>query len=170
MILVGLLVSYLPQHWRIISRRTSEGISPYFVLLGVTSATASFANIVMLPGSQEDISCCRVLNTFECLAGLLGMAQFAAQFFCFAFMYAFLPCLSSDSSPLYYYQAWAARVVAPSFSTDVAFSSSASFSSSSSSASTMPPFLRATLTTIFSHGGRQHSWWHGRACFTASLF
>lgn len=86
MILVGLLVSYLPQHWRIISRRTSEGISPYFVLLGVTSASASFANIVMLPGSQEDISCCRVLNTFECLAGLLGMAQFAVQFFCFAFI------------------------------------------------------------------------------------
>lgn len=45
-ILIGLLISYLPQHYRIISRRTSEGISPYFVLLGTTSATAGFANIL----------------------------------------------------------------------------------------------------------------------------
>ncbi|KAJ2893424.1 hypothetical protein MKZ38_008682 [Zalerion maritima] len=86
MILVGLLVSYLPQHWRIISRRTSEGISPYFVLLGVTSATSSFANIVMLPGSQEAIQCCKTIGAFECMAGVLGIAQFAVQFLCFAFI------------------------------------------------------------------------------------
>jgi len=85
-IVVGLLISYLPQHYRIIARRTSEGISPYFVLLGVTSATSGFANIVTLPQSQQDIACCKVVGKFECAIGLLGIAQLGVQWFCFAFI------------------------------------------------------------------------------------
>ncbi|CAK7264027.1 hypothetical protein SEPCBS119000_000790 [Sporothrix epigloea] len=83
-ILVGMLVSYLPQHWRIIARGTSEGISPYFVLLGVTSATSGFANILTLPQSRQDVACCQELDTFHCMAGLLGIAQLGAQWTCFA--------------------------------------------------------------------------------------
>ncbi|CAK7212012.1 hypothetical protein SCUCBS95973_001318 [Sporothrix curviconia] len=83
-ILVGMLVSYLPQHWRIIARGTSEGISPYFVLLGVTSATSGFANILTLPQSRQDVACCQELDTFHCMAGLLGIAQLGAQWICFA--------------------------------------------------------------------------------------
>merc|ERR1712000_188928 len=71
-ILLGILVSYLPQHYRIISRGTSERISPYFVLLGTTSATAGFGNILTVQGSRDAISCCKELDTFECAAGLLG--------------------------------------------------------------------------------------------------
>ncbi|KAI9158252.1 PQ loop repeat [Paramyrothecium foliicola] len=83
-ILVGLFVSYLPQHYRIVSRGTSEGISPYFVLLGTTSATSGFANILTVQGSRDAISCCKELDAFECTAGLLGVAQLGAQWLCFA--------------------------------------------------------------------------------------
>jgi hypothetical protein len=85
-ILLGILVSYLPQHVRIISRRSSEGISPYFVLLGTTSGTCAFANIVTLPPSQRDLACCKELNGFDCVAGLLGIAQVGVQWACFTVM------------------------------------------------------------------------------------
>ncbi|GAB0136895.1 hypothetical protein EsDP_00005181 [Epichloe bromicola] len=84
LILVGLLISYLPQHYRIISRGTAEGISPYFVLLGTTSATSGFANILTVAKSREAIECCKELDTFQCAAGLLGVAQLGMQWVCFA--------------------------------------------------------------------------------------
>jgi PQ loop repeat len=105
LLLVGILVSYLPQHYRIISRRSSEGISPYFVLLGTTSGTASFTNILIL--SRGDLHCCRHISGFECFAGSLGVAQVGMQWSCFAVMlvpvqaYAYL--LSTNGSPDYYF-------------------------------------------------------------------
>ncbi|TGO53610.1 hypothetical protein BCON_0120g00070 [Botryotinia convoluta] len=83
-ILIGILVSYLPQHYRIISRKTSEGISPFFILLGTTSGTCAFANIIVLPASRADVACCKTVSTFECAAGLLGIAQVGVQWFCFS--------------------------------------------------------------------------------------
>ncbi|KAI9641713.1 hypothetical protein NHQ30_009569 [Ciborinia camelliae] len=83
-ILIGILVSYLPQHYRIISRGTSEGISPFFILLGTTSGTCAFANIIVLPASRADVACCRTVSTFECAAGLLGIAQVGVQWLCFS--------------------------------------------------------------------------------------
>ncbi|KAF2428934.1 PQ loop repeat protein [Tothia fuscella] len=82
-IVFGILISYLPQHYRIISRRSSEGLSPYFVLLGTTSSTFAIANILTLPASQEDIGCCKEISGVACLAGLLGIAQVAVQWACF---------------------------------------------------------------------------------------
>jgi hypothetical protein len=87
LIVIGMLISYLPQHARIIKRRTSEGISPYFVLLGTTSATSAFANILLLPQSRQDVACCKELETFHCIAGLLGIAQLGVQWICFSFMW-----------------------------------------------------------------------------------
>ncbi|CZT45536.1 related to PQ loop repeat protein [Rhynchosporium secalis] len=84
LILLGILVSYLPQHYRIISRGTSEGISPWFILLGTTSGTCAFANILVLPASRADVACCKSVSTFECAAGLLGIAQVGVQWFCFS--------------------------------------------------------------------------------------
>lgn len=84
LILVGILLSYVTQHYRIISRGSSEGISPYFVLLGVTSANAQFGNILSLPESRADVACCKEVSPFECTAGLLGIAQIGAQWACFA--------------------------------------------------------------------------------------
>lgn len=96
-ILVGLLISYLPQHYRIISRRTSEGISPWFVLLGTTSATSGFANILTVPPSRQDMACCSQVEPTECLFGLLGIAQLGVQWLCFVLMYGLF--LSPDIAP-----------------------------------------------------------------------
>ncbi|KAL1845408.1 hypothetical protein VTK73DRAFT_585 [Phialemonium thermophilum] len=99
LILVGLLISYLPQMVRIISRGTSEGISPYFILLGTTSATAGFANILLLPESRQDVACCKELETFNCVAGLLGIAQLGVQWICFTFIFVlFLVFFRYDTS------------------------------------------------------------------------
>ncbi|KAK4150520.1 hypothetical protein C8A00DRAFT_36886 [Chaetomidium leptoderma] len=86
-IVIGMLISYLPQHVRIIKRRTSEGISPYFVLLGTTSATSAFANILLLPKSRQDVACCNELEIVHCIAGLLGIAQLGVQWICFTFIF-----------------------------------------------------------------------------------
>jgi hypothetical protein len=72
---------------RIITRRSSEGLSPWFVLLGTTSSTFSLFNIITLPITQTDISCCQVNGKFACVAGLLGIAQVFGQWACFALMY-----------------------------------------------------------------------------------
>ncbi|KAH8680957.1 ATP synthase F0 [Xylariales sp. PMI_506] len=84
LIILGIMFSYMLQHYRIISRGTSEGISPYFVLLGVTSANSQFGNILTLPQSRADVSCCKEVSPFECAAGLLGIAQIGVQWICFA--------------------------------------------------------------------------------------
>ncbi|KAL6719369.1 hypothetical protein ACLMJK_003608 [Lecanora helva] len=83
LILLGILASYLPQHYRIIARRSSEGLSPYFVLLGATSGACAFANVLTLPASRKDLACCRELSGFACAAGLLGIAQVGVQWACF---------------------------------------------------------------------------------------
>jgi len=82
-ILLGILISYLPQHLRIIRLRSSYGLSPYFILLGTTSGTCAFANILVLPKSRVDIACCREVDKFPCVAGLLGIAQVGVQWSCF---------------------------------------------------------------------------------------
>ena len=65
----GIVLSYLPQvplpsnrqankqHYRIINRKSSEGISPYFLLLGGTSSSSAFLNILIL--QKEILACCR---------------------------------------------------------------------------------------------------------------
>jgi len=41
----GLIISYLPQHYRIIHAKSSEGFSPVFLLLGTTSAASTLFNM-----------------------------------------------------------------------------------------------------------------------------
>ncbi|KAJ5683304.1 hypothetical protein N7462_006469 [Penicillium macrosclerotiorum] len=83
LIVIGILISYLPQHIRIISRRSSFGISPYFVLLGTTSGTSAFANILVFPKTAQDVSCCQEISGLACFASLLGVLQMGTQWLCF---------------------------------------------------------------------------------------
>ncbi|KAF3387665.1 hypothetical protein F1880_001104 [Penicillium rolfsii] len=83
LIVIGILISYLPQHLRIISRRSSFGISPYFVLLGTTSGTCAFANILVFPKTAADVACCQEISGIACFAGLLGVFQMGMQWLCF---------------------------------------------------------------------------------------
>ncbi|KAF1919642.1 PQ loop repeat protein-like protein, partial [Ampelomyces quisqualis] len=85
-LVIGILVSYLPQHFKIIARRSSRGLSPMFVLLGTVSGTASIANILTLPESTTDMACCKEIGRFPCAAALLGIAQIGVQWSCFFFI------------------------------------------------------------------------------------
>ncbi|KAL9059050.1 MAG: hypothetical protein Q9162_001438 [Coniocarpon cinnabarinum] len=97
-ILIGLVLSYLPQHYRIIARRSSEGLSSYWVLLGAVAGTCAIANILTLPTSRDDAACCKVNSRFSCTAGLLGIAQISMQWACFfLIMFLFLIFIPRNS-------------------------------------------------------------------------
>lgn len=59
LILLGLVGSYVPQHYRIITSRSSEGFSPWFLLLGATSSASSLVNVVTLQWGV--VRCCPAL-------------------------------------------------------------------------------------------------------------
>lgn len=82
---VGMLVSYLPQHYRIIANKTSEGFSPYFLLLGVISSTSSVLNIIIL--SWPAIVCCRHVGAGPCTMNLMGVIQIGIQFVMFTLVF-----------------------------------------------------------------------------------
>lgn len=85
-LVVGILISYLPQHIKIIQNRSSEGLSPWWVLLGGLSSIAAIGNILTLPASRADMNCCREISGGACAAALLGIVQIGCQWACFMFM------------------------------------------------------------------------------------
>lgn len=89
----GIVVSYLPQHVRIFRRKTSEGISPWYILLGVSSGTCALCNILLL--SDPVLSCCKVISAGECFAGTLGIAQVMLQTIMASFILVFAVVCSS---------------------------------------------------------------------------
>ena len=88
-LVVGIIGSYVPQHVKIIRNRTSEGLSPWWVLLGGLSSIAAIGNILTLPQSRADIRCCKEINGGACAAALLGVVQIGGQWCCFMFMYVY---------------------------------------------------------------------------------
>ncbi|KAL0138523.1 hypothetical protein V8B55DRAFT_1515589 [Mucor lusitanicus] len=82
---VGLVISYLPQHYRIIVNKTSEGFSAWFLLLGVVSSTSSFLNIILL--QWDSIVCCKSLSTGACIEGLMGIVQIGLQWAMFSLVF-----------------------------------------------------------------------------------
>ena len=81
----GLVVSYLPQIVRIILNKSSQGFSPWFLLLGSTSSASSFLNVVALQWGI--IRCCPSLPSLECAESLLGILQVGLQWFMFALVF-----------------------------------------------------------------------------------
>ncbi|KAK9464310.1 hypothetical protein V1512DRAFT_250225 [Lipomyces arxii] len=77
-ITVGIFVSYVPQQIKIIARKSSLGISPWFLLLGTCAGTCSFGNVLLL--STDVVECCQVLSPGKCIAATLGVTQIALQF------------------------------------------------------------------------------------------
>ncbi|KAJ7078446.1 hypothetical protein B0H15DRAFT_537405 [Mycena belliarum] len=82
---IGLVVSYLPQHFRIIQTGTSEGLSPWFLLLGSTSAAAGFLNMITVQHTQ--IRCCRVVSIASCVESTAGIVQVGLQWAMFSFIF-----------------------------------------------------------------------------------
>ena len=77
----GLVVSYLPQLLRIVTRKSSLGFSPWFLLLGATSSASSFLNVVALQWGV--VRCCARLTAGQCLESLLGVIQVGLQWLLF---------------------------------------------------------------------------------------
>ncbi|KAJ7487260.1 hypothetical protein B0H11DRAFT_1805573 [Mycena galericulata] len=82
---IGLIISYLPQHFRIIHKGTSEGLSPWFLLLGSTSSAAGFLNMVTVQHTQ--IRCCRVVSIASCVESTAGIVQVGLQWAMFSFIF-----------------------------------------------------------------------------------
>ncbi|KAK9723013.1 hypothetical protein K7432_002263 [Basidiobolus ranarum] len=74
---IGMLASYLPQHIKIIVNKTSEGLSPWFLLLGSISSASSFLNILIL--QFPVLTCCKYLSSGECFESVLGIVQVGIQ-------------------------------------------------------------------------------------------
>lgn len=75
---VAIFVSYLPQHVKIIVRKTSEGLSPGFLLLGALSSFAAGMNIFLV--SIPVRRCCTTfLSKYECINALSNMFQIFIQ-------------------------------------------------------------------------------------------
>ncbi|BEI85155.1 hypothetical protein CcaverHIS002_0505560 [Cutaneotrichosporon cavernicola] len=82
----GLVISYLPQHYRIISTGTSEGLSPWFLLLGATSSASGMLNLLILQWPL--FQCCRVVSGGQCAESLLRFVQVGLQWLLFSIILA----------------------------------------------------------------------------------
>jgi len=82
-ICVGIIITYLPQFHKIVSNKTSEGISHYFLLIGLSGACASLSNAFIFY-SDIMFEC----NDFvDCSVKLLSFYQIGIQFMCFCVFY-----------------------------------------------------------------------------------
>lgn len=79
---IGIFFSYVPQYIRIISRKSSEGISPWFLLLGIISSFSAFFNILLV--SQSVYNCCHIITTGQCFSASLAIIQISVQTFSIA--------------------------------------------------------------------------------------
>ncbi|KZS96693.1 hypothetical protein SISNIDRAFT_424279 [Sistotremastrum niveocremeum HHB9708] len=84
-LILGLLASYIPQHYRIIHKGSSEGFSPWFLLLGSTSSAAGMLNLYTLQWGI--IKCCRVLSAWNCIESLGAIIQVTIQWSMFSFVF-----------------------------------------------------------------------------------
>ncbi|KAM9906254.1 hypothetical protein OXX79_001661 [Metschnikowia pulcherrima] len=82
LITLGIFVSYLPQYYRIYQKKTSEGLSVNFLLLGSCSSIFTFTNIIMI--SARARYCCRTgaLTLFNCINSQLNLIQIGLQCTC----------------------------------------------------------------------------------------
>lgn len=84
---LGIFGSYLPQHIKIISSGTSEGLSAWYLLLGSLSMGSLVMNSIILQYGFFD--CCYVIPLAHCLDNLLGVIQVFVQAFAY-FLVVFL--------------------------------------------------------------------------------
>ena len=73
LVVLGSIISNIPQQYRIARRRSAEGVSAYFLLTGLVSATCNLANIIIL--SQDIFDCCQSggISNYECTTAVMGI-------------------------------------------------------------------------------------------------
>lgn len=81
LLISGTIVSYIPQHLRIIQAGTSIGFSPWFLLLGSTSSAAAMLNIITLQWPL--LRCCSEVSLGKCIEITSGVLQVGCQWLMF---------------------------------------------------------------------------------------
>ncbi|KAL1970178.1 hypothetical protein VTN77DRAFT_6583 [Rasamsonia byssochlamydoides] len=75
-----IVLSYVPQYCRLQSRRTTDGLSPWFILLRAVSTTANLANLLILPAASAAMDYCRTeYSVGRCVVELVTHWQVAAD-------------------------------------------------------------------------------------------
>lgn len=74
---IGIVISYVPQHVKIVQTRSSIGLSPVFLLLSSLSGIAATSNLILL--SYISLPCCTTLTPFECVNSQISLIQVGLQ-------------------------------------------------------------------------------------------
>ncbi|KAG7195750.1 uncharacterized protein KQ657_002133 [Scheffersomyces spartinae] len=93
----GIVVSYIPQYIRIWNRRSSEGLSTNFLLLGSSSSLFTLTNIILV--SSKARHCCFIgaLSVFNCLNSLISLFQIGTQSVCAVLILVFVLIWTGNS-------------------------------------------------------------------------
>lgn len=96
-ITLGIVISYLPQYYRIYKKQTSEGLSVNFLLLGSCSSIFTFTNIILI--SARARYCCRIgaLTVFNCISSQLNLVQIGLQCTCGVMILVFVIMCTKSS-------------------------------------------------------------------------
>jgi hypothetical protein len=86
LVIVGTLISNVPQQYRLGRRRSAEGVSPWWLLTGLASATCGLANITAL--SVDIFRCCDAgaVTGWQCTSGIMGVVYCCAIWLAMALM------------------------------------------------------------------------------------
>lgn len=93
----GIVVSYIPQYVRIWNRRSSEGLSTNFLLLGSSSSLFTLTNILLV--SSKARYCCSIgaLSVFNCVNALISLFQIGTQSVCAVLILVFVLVFTKNS-------------------------------------------------------------------------
>lgn len=97
LITFGIFVSYLPQYYRIHVKRTSEGLSTNFLLLGSSSSIFTLTNIVLVSSRARQCCYSGALSTFNCINSQLNLIQISIQCTCAIFILVLVLVLTKGS-------------------------------------------------------------------------
>lgn len=97
LITLGIFISYLPQYHRIYSKRTSEGLSTNFLLLGSCSSIFTLTNIILVSSKARHCCATGALNTFNCINSQLNLVQIGLQCTCAILILVFVLILTQNS-------------------------------------------------------------------------
>lgn len=78
----GIFLSYVPQYIRIYSKRTSEGLSVNFLLLGSCSSIFTLTNIILVSSKARRCCLSHALSKFNCINSQLNLIQIGIQCTC----------------------------------------------------------------------------------------
>ncbi|TFK71134.1 hypothetical protein BDN72DRAFT_870083 [Pluteus cervinus] len=81
----GLVLSYVPQHYRIIHEKSSEGLSPWYLLLGTASAASAMWNLITL--QWPILRCCGKLSLGSCVEMTAGVTLVTLQWSMFTLIF-----------------------------------------------------------------------------------